>query len=176
MPVSACCQNFEFGIAVVIHKRPQLVDLHRESSSRLRLHLHLWNNGGVVGIDLLLKPAFTDSQASGNPSQGNFFQEHWLNHRSCVITNPSPLWIFHELSSTVTTFVVLVAVASRTVLIDVIGTTVGTLQQRFDHSYCEERKSTSLFSPALFSTSFPKWHYPGLSLIVYPLRIYSHQS
>jgi hypothetical protein len=35
------------------------------------------------------------------------------------------------------------------------------LQQGFNHPD-QKSNSTTLFSHPLFSTSFPKWHYPGL--------------
>ena len=49
-----------------------------------------------------------------------------------VITEPSPFRILHKLSPTIATFVVLVAVGSCTVFINVVGTTIWAWQQRFD--------------------------------------------
>jgi energy-converting hydrogenase Eha subunit A len=83
-------------------------------------------------------------QASRNASKRYLFQQHALDRGFGVITQASPLRILHKLplrrSSifpkgviTVTAFVILIAMASRAVFIDVVGATVGALQQRFDH-------------------------------------------
>ncbi len=149
-------------VVFVVHKRPQLVHLHRQSSPGLRGHLHRSRHSGVVGVHGLLEPAFTDLQAAGNPSQGHLFQQHPINPRFRVCSNPSPLRILCELSPTVPTFVILVALPSHSVLVNVIGSTGWTVQHGFNHSD-QENNSAALFSRTLFSTFLPKWHYLILS-------------
>lgn len=77
----------------------------------------------MVAIHVLLESAFADLQTASNADQWNLFEQHSLNHGFGIIANSSPLWVFDALPTTVSTFVILIAVASRTILVAVIRAT-----------------------------------------------------
>ncbi|MEG4812380.1 hypothetical protein QUA82_33100 [Microcoleus sp. F8-D3] len=78
----------------------------------------------VASVDISLQPVLRHFHYTGDYGPTvKFLQQQAIDHRFTVWVNRLPLRILNELTTTITTFVVLFSPAGRAVLHDVIRTT-----------------------------------------------------